>query len=291
MFINGEHVGGYDATSKAHSQGLLEKMLRKRQEESKNVACLRPKQGENVKEFVDKLAQTSHVVIFSKTTCPFCAKVKELFKTINQSYVTVELDQIDEGPAIRDYLFEKTGQKTVPNVYVKGTHLGGCDNTLRAHTEGRLAKLFEGEQVKEKEEEGTYDYDLVVIGGGSGGLACSKAAASYGAKVAVLDFVKPSPLGTTWGLGGTCVNVGCIPKKLMHQSALLGEGLHDSKEYGWQAPETVQHSWETMRENIQNYIGSLNFNYRVQLRDKKVEYINGYGQFVDKHKLVVSIFI
>lgn len=54
-----------------------------------------------------------------------------------------------------------------------------------------------------------YDYDLVVIGGGSGGLAASKEAVKQGAKkVAVLDFVKPSPAGTTWGLGGTCVNVG-----------------------------------------------------------------------------------
>lgn len=65
-----------------------------------------------------------------------------------------------------------------------------------------------------------------MIGGGSGGLACAKEAAQFGAKVAVLDFVKPSPQGTKWGLGGTCVNVGCIPKKLMHQASLLGEAIH-----------------------------------------------------------------
>ena len=47
-------------------------------------------------------------------------------------------------------------------------------------------------------------------------------AQKLGAKVAVLDYVKPSPQGSTWGLGGTCVNVGCIPKKLMHTAALLG---------------------------------------------------------------------
>ena len=51
----------------------------------------------------------------------------------------------------------------------------------------------------------------------------AQAAGALGAKVACLDFVKPSPTGTSWGLGGTCVNVGCIPKKLMHQAALLGE--------------------------------------------------------------------
>ena len=62
-------------------------------------------------------------------------------------------------------------------------------------------------------------------------------AANYGAKVCVLDFVVPTPIGTSWGLGGTCVNVGCIPKKLMHQAALLGEGLKDSAYFGWKTPE------------------------------------------------------
>lgn len=61
-----------------------------------------------------------------------------------------------------------------------------------------------------------FDFDLFVIGGGSGGLAAAKRAADLGKKVALADFVKPSPQNTTWGLGGTCVNVGCIPKKLMH---------------------------------------------------------------------------
>ncbi len=71
-------------------------------------------------------------------------------------------------------------------------------------------------------EPASFDYDLLVIGGGSGGLALSQEAAKFGKKIGVFDFVKPSPIGTTWGLGGTCVNVGCIPKKLMHTAALLG---------------------------------------------------------------------
>jgi len=112
-------------------------------------------------------------------------------------------------------------------------------------------------------EEHKYDYDLIVIGGGSGGLAASKEAAKFGKKVAVFDFVKPTPKGTTWGLGGTCVNVGCIPKKLFHTAALIGESIkQDAKNYGWQVPEEVKHNWEDLTNNIQDYIASLNFGYR-----------------------------
>ncbi|CAN0530252.1 unnamed protein product, partial [Scytosiphon promiscuus] len=60
------------------------------------------------------------------------------------------------------------------------------------------------------------EYDLGGIGGGSGGLAGAKEAARLGQRVACLDGVKPSAMGSQWGLGGTCVNVGCISKKLIH---------------------------------------------------------------------------
>ncbi|XP_058818150.1 thioredoxin reductase 1, mitochondrial isoform X1 [Topomyia yanbarensis] len=143
------------------------------------------------------------------------------------------------------------------------------------------------EEILSYKEE-NFDYDLVVIGGGSGGLACAKEAVQFGAKVAVLDFVKPSPRGTKWGLGGTCVNVGCIPKKLMHQAALLGEAIHDSQAYGWNfaQPESLKHNWATLTESVQNHIKSVNWVTRVDLRDKKVEYINGFGYFKDAHNVV-----
>ena len=100
-----------------------------------------------------------------------------------------------------------------------------------------------------------YDYDLIVIGGGSGGLACAKEAAALGKKVALLDFVKPSPAGTQWGLGGTCVNVGCIPKKLMHYAGILGEAFSDARAMGWapafvHKPKAEAFDWPTMGASI-----------------------------------------
>ncbi|XP_032514204.2 thioredoxin reductase 1, mitochondrial isoform X3 [Danaus plexippus] len=138
---------------------------------------------------------------------------------------------------------------------------------------------------------GTYDYDLAVIGGGSGGLACAKEAVNLGAKVAVLDYVTPSPQGTKWGLGGTCVNVGCIPKKLMHQAAILGESIHEAVAYGWEVPSInqVKINWSALTEAVQNHIKSVNWVTRVDLREKKIEYINGLGEFKDPHTLVATL--
>ncbi|NWR83396.1 TRXR2 reductase, partial [Furnarius figulus] len=130
---------------------------------------------------------------------------------------------------------------------------------------------------------GKNEYDLLVIGGGSGGLACAKEAAQFGRKVAVLDYVEPSPQGTSWGLGGTCVNVGCIPKKLMHQAALLGSALKDAQHYGWNIAQPVHHTWSVMAQAVQNYVKSLNWGHRVQLQDKKVKYFNMKGSFSDPH--------
>lgn len=131
-----------------------------------------------------------------------------------------------------------------------------------------------------------YDYDLIVIGGGSGGLACAKEAASFDKKVALLDFVKPSPQGSSWGIGGTCVNVGCIPKKLMHQAALLGEAIQDAIAFGWQnlpSQEVRKIDWSHLVTAVQNHIKSTNFVYRGQLMDNKVQYVNTHATFIDPH--------
>ncbi|KAI5718313.1 hypothetical protein M8J77_019357 [Diaphorina citri] len=142
-----------------------------------------------------------------------------------------------------------------------------------------------------KQQAHKYDYDLLVLGGGSGGLAAAKEAAAHGRKVIVLDYVIPSPQGTTWGLGGTCVNVGCIPKKLMHQAALLGEAIKDAVAYGWEIPnvKSVQHNWANLREAVQNHVKSVNWVTRVMLRDKKVDYLNALGKFIDQHSVEATM--
>ena len=142
-------------------------------------------------------------------------------------------------------------------------------------------------QVDETSQQTTgYQYDVFVIGGGSGGISCARHAASYGKKVALADYVEPTPAGNKWGLGGTCVNVGCIPKKLMHQAAILGESVKDAKSFGWQVDkEQVNHDWPAMVTEIQNHIGGLNWGYRVALREKNVTYLNEYGTFVDKNTI------
>lgn len=91
-----------------------------------------------------------------------------------------------------------------------------------------------------------FDFDIFVIGGGSGGLACGQKAADLGGKVGLADFVKDSPAGSKWGLGGTCVNVGCIPKKLMHYASSLGELRHDQIAAGWNVDPDATHDWAKM---------------------------------------------
>lgn len=77
-------------------------------------------------------------------------------------------------------------------------------------------------------------------------MASAKEAAKLGAHVALFDYVKPSSshLKTTWGLGGTCVNVGCVPKKLMHYAGLCGTSVDDARAYGWNHATKGTHNWQ-----------------------------------------------
>jgi len=130
-----------------------------------------------------------------------------------------------------------------------------------------------------------YTYDLFVIGGGSGGISAARFAANAGKKVAVADFVKPTPQGTTWGLGGTCVNVGCIPKKMMHYAALLAESRQDQDLSGWSPDMEAKHDWSKMVGNVQKHIKGLNWGYKTDLIKMKAKYYNSYATFVDPHTI------
>ncbi|XP_068598034.1 thioredoxin reductase 3 [Brachionichthys hirsutus] len=232
----------------------------------------------DLKKRIKQLIDSNQVMVFSKSYCPYCLQVKDIFKELQVEYNALELDLMEDGKNYQETLLEMTGQKSVPNVFINKTHVGGCDKTMQARKDGSLQQLLNGAGE-------TYDYDLIVLGGGSGGLACSKEAATLGKKVMVLDYVVPTPKGTSWGLGGTCVNVGCIPKKLMHQTALLGVAMKDARKFGWEFDESVKHNWETMKTAVNDHIGSLNWGYRVALRDKKVEYGNAFAEFIEPHKV------
>ncbi|XP_073310756.1 glutaredoxin-like [Primulina huaijiensis] len=89
-----------------------------------------------------ELVSANPVMVFSKSQCPFCVSVKKLLTEIGASYKVVELDAEGDGSQIQDALLEWTGQRTVPNVFIGGKHIGGCDATTALHRDGKLVPLL-----------------------------------------------------------------------------------------------------------------------------------------------------
>lgn len=87
------------------------------------------------------------VVVYSKTFCPYCTEVKSLFASASVAAKVIELDAIPGGDAVAAALQAVTGRRTVPQVFVGGVHVGGCDDTVAARADGRLAKMLEGAGV------------------------------------------------------------------------------------------------------------------------------------------------
>jgi len=213
--------------------------------------------------------------------------------------VKVEIIELESRNAFMSWLPKaqkrlpgSEGHTTSPICFLNDKdYIGGCEEFLefsRKKFSGRRgpsnAPVPAIPKKVEESKETSYDFDLVVIGGGSGGLSAGKEAAELGAKVALLDFVKPSPQGTSWGLGGTCVNVGCIPKKIFHHAALSKEFIEDAQHFGWKV-EAGNHDWNKLVDGVRNYIKSLNFGYKVQLRERNVKYINSLGSLLDEHTI------
>lgn len=123
-----------------------------------------------------------------------------------------------------------------------------------------------------------YDYDLFVIGAGSGGVRAARMAAGHGAKVAIAEDRY---------FGGTCVNVGCVPKKLYVYASQFSESFTGSAGFGWSA-ESPKFNWATLVANKDKEISRLQSVYDKLLRDSGVHVVNGRANLVDAHTVKVG---
>ncbi len=121
-------------------------------------------------------------------------------------------------------------------------------------------------------------FDLIVVGGGSGGIATARRAAEYGARVALVEAGE---------LGGTCVNVGCVPKKLMWTAADLADALRDAPGYGFDL-EGFSHDWSRLKEARDAYVIRLRGIYQANLAKSRVEVVRGWARLVDAHTVEVD---
>ena len=122
------------------------------------------------------------------------------------------------------------------------------------------------------------EYDLFVIGGGSGGLAAAQRAAEYGARVAIAESGR---------LGGTCVNVGCVPKKVSWYAGSFAHVLHDAPDYGFDL-SVAGHDWGKLKAGRDAYVARLNGIYRNNLDKRGVELIEGRARLTGAHEIDVA---
>lgn len=123
------------------------------------------------------------------------------------------------------------------------------------------------------------EFDIIAIGGGSGGIATMNRAGEHGAKAAVIEEKK---------LGGTCVNVGCVPKKIMWYGAQIAEAIqHYGPDYGFTS-ENQRFDFATLRKNREAYIDRARSSYDGSFKRNGVELIEGRAHFVDKHTVEVN---
>ncbi len=112
----------------------------------------------------------------------------------------------------------------------------------------------------------TASWDLIAIGAGSGGLAAAQRAAEHGARVAIVEQGR---------LGGTCVNLGCVPKKVMWNAASLAHALHDARDYGFAIGRNLTHDWAALRERRDAFVSDIRDYYAAALELRDVRLISG----------------
>ena len=123
-----------------------------------------------------------------------------------------------------------------------------------------------------------FDYDLFVIGAGSGGVRASRIAAGHGARVGICEDYR---------VGGTCVIRGCVPKKLLVYGSKFAHEFEDAVAYGWAATRPA-HSWATLRDNVQKEVDRLNGVYLRLLDGAGVKLHMGRGRLMDRHTVAVG---
>ncbi len=123
-----------------------------------------------------------------------------------------------------------------------------------------------------------FDFDLFIIGGGSAGVRCGRIAAAHGARVGVAE-------GRFWG--GTCVNIGCVPKKILVQAAEYGAAATDAAGFGWRGAPPA-HDWPALIAAKDHEISRLNGIYRRLLETAGVTLFDAYARFHDPHRIVLG---
>lgn len=122
-------------------------------------------------------------------------------------------------------------------------------------------------------------YDYIAIGGGSGGIASVNRAAMYGKKCALIEM---------GDIGGTCVNVGCVPKKVMWYAAQIADAIHHyGQDYGFNT-DLKSFDWQKLVDNRQNYIKRIHASYNNVLSKNKVDIIHGFAKFINQKTIEVN---
>lgn len=148
--------------------------------------------------------------------------------------------------------------------------------------------LIDGEEARPAEEE-QYDYDLFVIGAGSGGVRASRTSSGLGAKVAVCELpFHPISSEVIGGVGGTCVIRGCVPKKILVYGASFRGEFEDARNFGWELNEEIGFNWKKLLHNKTQEILRLNGIYKRMLNNAGVTLIEGEGKLAGPHVVEVT---
>ena len=149
--------------------------------------------------------------------------------------------------------------------------------------------MFRAANKAKKNAASSFTYDMLVIGAGSAGVRAARiAAGKHGAKVALIEASMHHGPPTYTAVGGTCVNVGCVPKKLMVYGSHYSHDMTDAAAYGWSKVDKFSHDWNTLIARKNKEIDRLNGAYTRTLENAKVETYEGIGKILDKNTVEVT---